>query len=92
MQPSQVCNFSDDNTIYAFGEILDSVASNIKRDMKAALMMIFSPICLNLLLNLLIHFIETLVQKVKKALSSDLPFGRIFAVVHIGMGNYSILC
>ena len=37
IQHSQVCNFADDNTIYACGQNLDSVASNIESDMKAAI-------------------------------------------------------
>ena len=34
---SEVCNFADENTICACGQSLDSVASNIESDMKAAL-------------------------------------------------------
>ena len=37
IQHSQVCNFADDNTIYACRQNLDSVASNIESDMKAAI-------------------------------------------------------
>ena len=37
MQHSQVCNFADDNTIYASGKNLDSVISNIEKDMKIAI-------------------------------------------------------
>ena len=37
MQHSHVCNFPDDNTTYACGQSLDSVASKIESDMKAAL-------------------------------------------------------
>ena len=37
MQHSQVCNFADDNTIYACGKNLDSVISNIEKDMKIAI-------------------------------------------------------
>ena len=37
MQHSQVCNFEDNNTIYACGQNLDSVALNIESDMKAAM-------------------------------------------------------
>ena len=37
IQHSQVCNFADDNTIYACGQNLDSVASNIESDMNAAI-------------------------------------------------------
>ena len=35
IQHSQVCNFADDNTIYACGQNLDSVTLNIESDMKA---------------------------------------------------------
>ena len=37
IQHSQVCSFADDNTIYACGKNLDSVALNIESDMKAAM-------------------------------------------------------
>ena len=37
IQHSQVCNFADDNTIYACGQSLDSVVSNIEKDMKIAI-------------------------------------------------------
>ena len=37
IQHSQVCNFADDNTIYACGQNLESVTSNIESDMKAAI-------------------------------------------------------
>ena len=36
IQHSQVCNFADDNTIYACGQNLESVTSNIESDMKVA--------------------------------------------------------
>ena len=36
-QHSQVCNFADENTIYACGQNLDSVTSDIKSDMKYAI-------------------------------------------------------
>ena len=32
-----------------------------------------------------LYLTETLVEKVKKAISEDQPFNRIFAVIHIGM-------
>ena len=51
----------------------------------------FASICLDLLLNIIIYLLETLAEKVKKAMSSDLPFGRVFAVVHIGMDCYNIV-
>ena len=34
---SQACNFADDNTIYVCGQSLDSVVSNIEKDMKIAI-------------------------------------------------------
>ena len=37
IQHSQVCNFADDNTIYACGKNLDSFALNIESGMKAAM-------------------------------------------------------
>ena len=37
IQHSQVCSFTDDNTIYACGQNLDSVTSNIESDMKVAM-------------------------------------------------------
>ena len=37
IQHSQVCNFADDNTVYACGQNLESVTSNIKSNMKAAI-------------------------------------------------------
>ena len=37
MHHSQVCKFADDNTIYACGKNLDSVISNIEKDMKIAI-------------------------------------------------------
>ena len=37
IQHSQVCNFADDNTIYACGQNLDSVTLNIECDMKATI-------------------------------------------------------
>ena len=36
IQQSQVCSFEDDYTIYACGQNLESVASNLESDMKAA--------------------------------------------------------
>ena len=33
----RLCNFADDNTIYACGKNLDSVISNIEKDMKVAI-------------------------------------------------------
>ena len=37
IQYSQVCNFADDNNIYAYGQNLDCVALNIESDMKVAM-------------------------------------------------------
>ena len=37
IQHSRVCNFADNNTMYACRQNLDSVTSNIESDMKAAI-------------------------------------------------------
>ena len=37
IQHSQVCILADNNTIYASGQFLDSVQSNLEGDMKAAI-------------------------------------------------------
>ena len=37
MLHSKVCSFADDNTIYACGQNLDSIVSNIEKDINIAI-------------------------------------------------------